>query len=54
MTYDATQLNAVLVQCDRCRQSYYMTRPQAVCIVCRRRLSANTPLTCNAARVTIR
>lgn len=35
-SYDDHQRNAVLVQCARCGRSYFMTRPQAICVCCLR------------------
>jgi hypothetical protein len=37
MSYDAKQMAAVLTTCQACGRGYYMTAPQAVCVLCRRR-----------------
>ncbi len=33
--YDQRQIEAVLVTCEKCKQPFFMTQPQKVCLACR-------------------
>jgi hypothetical protein len=35
-TYDEKQIGAVLTYCMVCHRHYFATKPQAVCVLCRR------------------
>lgn len=34
MSYDDVQAAAVLVTCEKCGKSYYMTKPRPRCLAC--------------------
>ena len=35
--YDTERAEAPLVTCAVCKQAFYMTHPQAVCVLCRQK-----------------
>ncbi len=36
MTYDEKQITAPLTVCSTCGRAFYMTKPEPVCVKCRR------------------